>query len=70
MAVQAAPTYIADIFLVVMLYHFAFVMAGIAIPFRTSGRMALTAISFRRAMIHRKLVIEICVTPRTGIVAL
>lgn len=70
MAIQAATANIKDAFFIMMLDHFALVMALVAGPFRLTRRMTLTAFPIGRAMIHWKTMLESRTTPRRGIVTL
>lgn len=70
MAIQAATRNIRDTFFIVFINHLVLVMAGKTVVLRTSGRMALAAISVGIAMVHWETVIEGSPSPGRSCMAL
>jgi hypothetical protein len=70
MAIQTTTSNIGYSLFIMLFAHLVLAMAAITIPFRTPGRMAITAISFCRTVVNWKLVIKISITPGTGAVTI
>ena len=50
-------------------FHLSLIVARVASPFRTTGRMAFGAVSIGITVVQGKRMIEIDVAPRVGVVA-